>query len=131
VNEYPGYSHVFQFKFRGNVTLTADATGGSDAIVQSIFLDDAPVTYLTLTNRCMATSPILTSATMLDNGAFQFYFSNTQAASFTVLTTTNLSVPLSNWTVLGAPSNIAPNLFQFTSEPTTNDPQRYYRVRSP
>jgi hypothetical protein len=131
VNEYPGYSHVFQFKFKGNVTLWADATGGSDAIVQALFLDDAPVTYSTLTNICMVTPPVLTNLTMLDNGAFQFSFSNTQAASFTVLTTTNLSVPLSNWTVLGAPSNIAPNLFQFTSEPTTNDPQRYYRVRSP
>jgi hypothetical protein len=45
VNEPYGYSHVFQFKFKGNVTLTADATGGSGAIVQSIFLDDASVTY--------------------------------------------------------------------------------------
>ena len=45
INEYPGYSHIFQFMFRGNVTLWADATGGSDAIVQTLFLDDAPVTY--------------------------------------------------------------------------------------
>ena len=45
VNESLGYSHNFQFLFRGNVTLWADATGGSDAIVQSLFLDDAALTY--------------------------------------------------------------------------------------
>ncbi len=48
VNESPGLSHVFQFLFKGNVTLWADATGGSSAIVQAIFLDNAPVTYTPL-----------------------------------------------------------------------------------
>jgi hypothetical protein len=43
VNENPGYSDIFQFKFRGNVTLWADASGGSDAIIQGLFLDDAAV----------------------------------------------------------------------------------------
>ena len=47
LNENPGLSHVFQFLFKGNVTLWADASvvHGSDAIVQSLFLDDAAVTY--------------------------------------------------------------------------------------
>jgi hypothetical protein len=45
INENPGLSHVFQFMFRGNIILTADATGGSGAIIQGIFFDDAPVTY--------------------------------------------------------------------------------------
>jgi len=49
VNENPGYSHVFQFLFRGNISLWADGTLGnslpvnSGAIIQSLFLDDAPV----------------------------------------------------------------------------------------
>jgi hypothetical protein len=33
--------HVFQFKFKGNVTLTASGTG---AFVQALFLDDATLT---------------------------------------------------------------------------------------
>jgi hypothetical protein len=45
VNESPGYSHVFQFRFKGNVTLTADAAGGKGGIVQSIFVDDAPASF--------------------------------------------------------------------------------------
>jgi hypothetical protein len=68
---------------------------------------------------------------MLGNGVCQFGFTNTPGASFTVVTTTNLSLAFSNWTVVGAASNTAPGQFQFTSAPTTNDAQRFYGVRSP
>jgi hypothetical protein len=47
INEPEGYSDTFQFLFRGNTTLYADATGGGYANVQAVFLDDAPVTYAT------------------------------------------------------------------------------------
>jgi hypothetical protein len=47
-----------------------------------------------------------------------------------VLTTTNLSLPLINWTVAGPATNTAPGVFQFSTD-TTNTPQGYYRVRSP
>ena len=43
IDETGGASHVFQFMFKGNVTLFADGIGGADAVIQSIFLDDAPV----------------------------------------------------------------------------------------
>jgi hypothetical protein len=39
VSETYGYNHTFQFLFTGNVTLTANATGGNEAIVQALFLD--------------------------------------------------------------------------------------------
>jgi len=46
INESYGSSDTYQFLFKGNVTLYADATGGgSYANVQAVFLDDAPVTY--------------------------------------------------------------------------------------
>lgn len=45
INEAYGYSDTYQFLFQGNVTLTADATGGSSANVEALFLDDAAVTY--------------------------------------------------------------------------------------
>jgi DNA-binding beta-propeller fold protein YncE len=65
------------------------------------------------------------------NGVFQFAFGNTESASFTVLSTTNLSLPVCNWTVVGAASNTAPGVYQFTSPPMTNDAQCFYGVRSP
>jgi hypothetical protein len=45
VNEQFGNSHIFQFLFRGNVTLWADGTG---ATVQSLFFDNAVVNYPSL-----------------------------------------------------------------------------------
>ena len=75
--------------------------------------------------------PTLVGSTLLGNGMFQFAFSNNDlGASFTVLTTTNLSLPMSNWTVAGPATNTAPGLFQFSTG-TTDTPQGFYRVRSP
>jgi hypothetical protein len=84
-----------------------------------------------ITQGLIGTPPNLTGARMLRNGVLQFAFTNTPGASFTVVSTTNLSLPFANWTVVGAASNTAPGQFQFTSQPTTNDPQRFYGVRSP
>jgi hypothetical protein len=47
------------------------------------------------------------------------------------LTTTNLLLPLSNWSVIGSVPEISPGVFQFTDLQATNGPQRFYRVRSP
>ena len=86
---------------------------------------------ITVTQPVIATPPTLTGLQMLGNGVVQFAFSNNPSASFTVLSTTNLSLPLTKWTVVGAPTVVAPGLFQFTSQPTTNDAARFYVVRSP
>ena len=76
-------------------------------------------------------APVLTGVAMLTNGSFQFGFSNNPGASFTVWTATNLMLPLTNWTPLGAPSNIGSGQYQFTDPSATNDVQRFYRVTSP
>jgi hypothetical protein len=78
-----------------------------------------------------AATPALFELKLLNNGAFQFAFSNAVNTSWTVLSTTNLSLPFGNWTAVGTASNIAPGLFQFTSAPLTNDAQRFFVVRSP
>ncbi|HTA31114.1 MAG TPA: hypothetical protein VK731_11555, partial [Candidatus Cybelea sp.] len=62
--------------------------------------------------------------------ACAFAFGDTNNASFTVLSSTNLSAPPSGWTVVGVASNTAPQLYEFTDAQPTND-QRYYRIRSP
>jgi hypothetical protein len=65
------------------------------------------------------------------NGAFQFAFGNSENVSFTVLASTNLSLPLTNWSVIGTASNIAPELFEFTDPDASNNAQRFYGIRSP
>lgn len=63
-------------------------------------------------------------------GAFGFSFSNLPGASFAVLTTTNLSVPLQNWRLIGGVMETSPGLFEFTDSHTTNGENRFYRVIS-
>ena len=58
VDENPGYAHVFQFLFNGNVTLTVDGTGGGGGIVQAFFLDKAEVMGGgTFTSTSLSSSP--------------------------------------------------------------------------
>ena len=57
-------------------------------------------------------------------------FSNTPDAAFSILTSTNLALPLSEWIVLGTPVQITPGQFQFIT-PATNSPQQFFDIRSP
>jgi len=50
--------------------------------------------------------------------------------SFTVLTTTNLALPLNQWASTDAAAEASPGHYQFT-DMTVQSPQRFYRVRSP
>ena len=78
-----------------------------------------------------STSPLLINPVRHADGVFEFSFTGTPGASFMALATTNLSLSLSNWTLLGTPAEISPGQFQFTDLQAPNHPQRFYRVRSP
>jgi hypothetical protein len=84
-----------------------------------------------ITQEVIGTPPILTGAQMLSGGVLQFSFTNNPSAAFTVLSTTNLALPLNQWAVVGAATNTSSGVFQFTSAPTTNNAQSFYCVRSP
>jgi hypothetical protein len=81
-----------------------------------------------------ATSPFfltgLQSVTDGQGNHVEFSFSNNPQATFSVLSTTNLNLPLSNWTVIGTPSNLGTGIFQFISAPISNEPKRFFGVRS-
>lgn len=77
------------------------------------------------------TPPILTGVEMLANGILQFSFTNAQSAVFTIVSTTNLMLPLREWTVVGKPVETPPGVYQFTSQSTTNNTQIFYCVLSP
>jgi hypothetical protein len=73
----------------------------------------------------------LTSATSLSNRSFQLGFASSPGATFSMLATTNLSLSLSDWMVVTGVTEISPGQYQFTDPQATNNPQRFYRVRSP
>jgi len=89
-----------------------------------------PLESFLITNVAPTTIQLTTPSITLD-GNFQFSFSNVPGAIFTVMTTTNVALPLSAWTILDGATETSPGLFQFTDMQATNHPQRYYRVRSP
>jgi uncharacterized delta-60 repeat protein len=75
----------------------------------------------------------LNSSAKLGNGLFQFGFTNGSGVPFTVLSSTNIALPLNQWLNLG-PAVETPSSsgqFQFTDPQATNHTKRFYRVRSP
>jgi hypothetical protein len=75
----------------------------------------------------------LVNPVSLGNGRVQFGFNNLSGASFSVLATTNIALPSSSWTVLGAAveTPAGSGQFQFTDLQATNYPHRFYRVILP
>jgi len=53
--------------------------------------------------------------------------------SYSLIGTTNLALPYTNWTVVGAVTDsvATPGQFQFTDSQSTNLPRRFYRVQWP
>jgi hypothetical protein len=75
------------------------------------------------------TAPTLT-ATMAA-GTVQVAFSNSIGAPFTVLSTSDISTPVSDSIVLGLAIEISPGHFQFSDTAAQLQSQRFLRVRSP
>jgi hypothetical protein len=80
----------------------------------------------------VTTSPLLTGEA-ITNGTFGFSFTNVSGAGFTVLATTNISLPLSNWSNLGSATETPPGSghYQFSDPQAGTSAQRFYEVRSP
>jgi uncharacterized lipoprotein YddW (UPF0748 family) len=72
--------------------------------------------------------PIITGCSLLVSGEFQLQFNGATGTNYCVLASTNLALPLSNWTVLGGVTENSPGQFQFTDPQATNFPARFYRV---
>jgi hypothetical protein len=79
----------------------------------------------------LASPPLLSQPEWLGSGGFKFSFSNVSDASFSVLSSTNIALPRSNWTLLGPATQNSPGHYLFTDPAATNFPQRYYQVVSP
>jgi hypothetical protein len=78
----------------------------------------------------IGTPPSLTGVRLLENESVELAFTNVPSAAFTVLCTTNLSLPVSAWTAIGAPVETSPGQYQVTDpQPVTG--RRFYTVRSP
>ena len=84
-----------------------------------------------LTFTTVAIPPPLLNDVTLTNGPLKFAFTNTVGQTFTVLATTNLMLPLSNWSVLSSPVEGPAGQYQLSDPQATNNVRRFYRVRWP
>ncbi|HSU54204.1 MAG TPA: multicopper oxidase domain-containing protein [Candidatus Dormibacteraeota bacterium] len=104
---------------------TANTNGPSRTAVLTVLGQDISVTQSGIVH-----PPALTGVAK-GNGVFQIGFTNgTPGATYSILFSTNVTAPLSNWVVLGTASQVVPGLWQF-SDTKASDPARFYRVRSP
>ena len=81
----------------------------------------------------IASLPPALRNTRVAGGALQFGFTNLIGGSFSVFASTNLALPLNQWSNLGTAVEAPPGSgdFQFTDPQATKSPRRFYRVRSP
>jgi hypothetical protein len=68
---------------------------------------------------------------MTANGSFQFSFTNNPGAVLGVLSSTNLSLPSSNWTKLGGVVEISQGQFQFVDPQAATNLQNFYQLFAP
>ncbi|HLH54565.1 MAG TPA: CARDB domain-containing protein [Verrucomicrobiae bacterium] len=114
----------------GTYFLVLDVDFGQ-SVNQSSRVYDIFAAPITLGNSVGPTPIQLQQATLLANGAVQFSFANTPGITFSVFSTTDLSLPLARWTLVGNATETSPGQFQFTDSQTAGSLTRFYRVRSP
>ena len=115
-------------------------TGVTNGVVSFSFTANNSTTrtaHITLLGQSIAVTqidvlpPFLTGCTILGNGSFHFCFTNNQGVSFSVWTSPDMTLPFTNWTLLGTLTNDGSGQFQFTDPAATNNSQNFYRVSSP
>jgi len=75
--------------------------------------------------------PFISSVQMLGSDVFQFSFTNTNAAAFSVLASSDVGAPLATWEDLGAPEPVGNGLYQFSDPGAANHARRFYQLRTP
>ena len=79
----------------------------------------------------MVPAPVaITGGTALGNGTFQLSFTGPASQPFRILSTTNLLLPLTNWTALTT-GNFNGGIINFTDAAATSQLIQFYRVASP
>lgn len=99
-----------------------------------VAFDQASVTLTANTipshTHALPVPPQLTNLRRFGNGAFEFWFTNIPNNTFTVLSATNVGLPIGDWTTLGTLTNFTAGYYQFTSAPS-DEPKRFFAVRVP
>jgi len=113
----------------GGFTPLVDGT--ALGVTYSVKFTGSAYLYSTRADLYVNFSAINLVSSLASDGAFRLSFANTPGATFTVLTSTNLFAPLTNWTTLGPIAEPTAGLFEYLDRTTTKNGQRFYTVRAP
>jgi hypothetical protein len=107
--------------------VTAVNSGGQESATKSNEVNATPV---------LPSAPQLFGAAFAPGGGFGFSFISTSGVRFTVYASTDVALPLSQWTALGPPvedNQGSYSLYQFTDPQAASQSmaQRFYLVSSP
>jgi hypothetical protein len=98
--------------------------------IATIYVNGAPSTNVVVTvSPAPSTPPLLTNMSVSAN-QFSFNFTNAPGSLFCVLATTNLALPLTNWTAVSGLVESPPGTFTFTNAVSTQRCDHMYSVES-
>ena len=109
---------------------TADSYDAFLSTGQKALLSSADLTALDILGYDLNFPPLHVKGANLANGTFQITFTNAPGLGFVVLASTNIALSVTNWTVLGAPTESPAGQYQFIDSSAGNQ-QRFYRVKLP
>ncbi|HUA38968.1 MAG TPA: NF038122 family metalloprotease [Candidatus Sulfopaludibacter sp.] len=109
----------------------ADSYDAFLAADQKALLYSADLTSLDILGYDLHFPPLHVKGTNLANGSFQISCTNAPGLGFEVLTSTNIALSVTNWTVLGAMTESPVGQYQFTDSSAPGNQKRFYRVKLP
>ena len=127
---FPTATHLVDFQVPVPTVKASDPWAGQHIGVQmlSSVTPDLEGGYWDLDNvRLVSFAPTMLLAATRSNGQFACTLQSEPGLRFEMLASTNLTLPLSNWTSLGTVTNLGGNT-PFT-DPATNLARRFYRAR--
>jgi len=113
----------------GVASVTATNFSAATHAISATYASDT--VFAASSGAVVATPPSLTGVALQTNGAVHFTFTNTIGAPFTVLGSSDISLPTENWTTLGSAIESTPGHFDFTDPAVNSRNVQFYRVRSP
>jgi hypothetical protein len=112
------------------VVFSPASSGASSATLQITNNDSSHNPFTVALAGLGLAAPVLVGGQVLGDGVFQLGFMGPVGQTYQVLATDDLTVPLVNWDVLGSGTFGSTNVL-FADSDATNQPNRFYSIKSP
>lgn len=115
----------------GNGTIEKFTPDGTGSLFASGLASPSAIAVFPGLKLWSASPVTLSNPRTTPSGAFRFDVTENPGLALTVISTTNLSLVVTNWTILQGITENPPGFYQFTDSQATNGSQHFYRISSP